>query len=42
MRDILTAQRDIIKRLKEEVPEVEIATQDVSPVVSIVTKQGKD
>lgn len=41
MRDILTAQKDIIARIKEEVPEVNVATQDVSSVVSIVTKKGK-
>jgi sphinganine-1-phosphate aldolase len=42
VKDILTAQASIIERLQNEVPEVDIATQDVSSIVSIVTKKGKD
>merc|ERR1712147_81904 len=41
VKDILSAQRNIIKKLKEEVPEVEVATKDVSSIVSIVTRKEK-
>jgi sphinganine-1-phosphate aldolase len=39
---IFGAQQNIIKALKEEVPEVAVGTIHVSPLVSIVMKPGKD
>lgn len=42
VRGILEAQRKITTRLRNEVPEIRVATNDLSSVVAIVTKDKKD
>jgi sphinganine-1-phosphate aldolase len=41
-KTIFGAQKNIIEALKRECPEVDVGTKHTSPLISIVTKPGKD